>query len=212
MRNNFKQRYASFAFLMPLLDVAIWAGLVMTPAVLLFIQAHDVSVGPSDAVHADYTFDVRRDDLLYIPFTDIRVSRSHIISTISLPVTVVEGMISLPILRPASWRPADLNVDTWRALGYPIYCIPVWWFVGIGMDSLFGKRQLGWQSQLAGTLLMLLFSLIFIGFRYGFKGNDPNGDLPWILRAVAFWILMFAVFPLAWLKPRFREWLDERNS
>ena len=169
-------------------------------------------LGQSDAVHADYTFDVRRDDLLYIPFTDIRVSRSHIISTISLPVTVVEGMISLPLLRPSSWRPADLNVDSWRALGYPIYCIPVWWFVGIGMDSLFGKRQLGWPSQLAGTLLMLLFALIFIGFRYGFRGNDPNGDLHWILRAVGLWIVMFAVFPLSWLKPRFREWLDERNS
>ena len=216
VRSSFRQRFASFAVWMPVLDLAIWAGLVLTLAVLLFVQAHDVSIGPSDAVHADYTFDVRQDDLLDIPLTNISVSRSHVISAISLPATVVEGMFSLPLVRPSSWHPADLRMDSWRALTYPIYCLPVWWFVGRGMDSLFGKRSLGWLSKLAGIFLLLLFTSIWIGFRYGFKGDDPNGDLQWILRALGIWILMFAVFPAVWLKqaflPKLTELLQKRMA
>jgi hypothetical protein len=193
--------------LLPLLVFAIWIALVVTPAVLVFIQSHETSIGPKDSLNADYTFDIRRDDLLSIPMTEIMVSRAHTIGTVSLPATVVETLISAPSIRPSSWHSADFTLDYLRALAYPLYCLPVWWFVGAGVDALLGRRHIGSAAKLTGTALTLLFTLIFLGFRSGFKQPDPNGDVNWIFRAVGLWILMFAVLPAVWLKQGIVEWL-----
>ena len=215
-RSSFLQRLLSFAILLPLLDVVIWAALALTPAVLLFIQSHDTSIGPKDAVSVDYSFDVQRDDSYTIPLTEKKVSRSRTIGTVALPATIVETVISSPSMLASSWHAADFYLDSFRSLTYPLYCIPAWWFVGTGVDGLFGKRKIGLPSRLAGTVLTIVLITIVIGLRSAPHGSDPNGQFNWIMRALGIWILMFTVFPTVWLKqalmPRLTEILRKRTA
>ena len=215
-RSSFTQRLVSFATFLPLLDLVIWAPLALTPAVLLFIQSHDTSIGPKDAVSVDYSFDVHRDDVYTIPLTEKKVSRSHTIGTVALPATIVETVISSPSMLASSWHAADFYLDSFRSLTYPIYCLPAWWFVGTGVDGLFGKRKIGLPARLAGTVLTIVLITIVIGLRSASHGNDPHGEFNWIMRALGIWILMFMVFPAVWLKqalmPRLTEILRKRTA
>jgi hypothetical protein len=209
LSGNLTRRLISFAVLLPLLDFVIWAAFAFTPVALQVIQSQDLSIGPKEAVNVDYTFNVRRDDLYTIPLTEKKVSRSHTIGTIGLPATIVETVISAPSVFASSWHSADFHLDSLRTFAYPLVCLPVWWFVGRGADGLFGKRRIGLPSKATGTVIMLLFVVIVIGLRSASHGNDPNGDFNWIFRALGIWILMFAVFPLVWLKQAFIPRLTE---
>jgi hypothetical protein len=208
-RSTLKSRLISFATLLPFLDFVVWVFLALTPTILVFLQKQDTSIGPKDALSVDYGFEVRSDDVLRIPLTQVKVSRSHTIGTVALPATVVETLASAPSMLASSWHPADFHLDSFRSFTYPLYCLPVWWFVGRGADGLFGKKRIGVPSRVIGSLLMLVLIAIVIGLRSASPGNNPDGDFSWILRALGIWILMFAVFPAVWLKralmPRLRE-------
>lgn len=216
MKGSSKRRLISFAVLLPFLDFVIWVVLALTPTILLFIQSQDTSIGPKEAVSLDYSFDVHRDDVVTIPLTQVKVSRAHAIGTIALPATIVETLISAPSMLASSWHAADFHLDSFRSFTYPLYCLPVWWFVGRGADGLFGKKRIGLPSRVTGTVVTLLFLVIVIGSGSASHGNDPNGDFNWIFRALGIWILMFAVFPAVWVKqalmPRVMAKVRERWS
>ena len=76
----------------------------MTPAVLLFIQSHDTYYRAERRGKRGLQFRCSARRFLYIPLTEIKVSRSRTIGTVALPATVVEGMISSPIMLASSWH------------------------------------------------------------------------------------------------------------
>jgi len=134
------------------------------------------------------------------------------IQAINMPAMVTEALVSATARTwPDSWRPAafgptPVGLFAWRGLIFPIYCLPFWWFVGLGLDALLKQRYLRWPTLLIGTLLCGLLIVIVLGFTFTLSAEDHK-DGTWIFCGFSLWILLFGTFPAAWL----RQWLSSRR-
>jgi hypothetical protein len=126
---------------------------------------------------------------------------ARIINGVMLPANSIE----LPIDRllpawPDTWHPSNFSVFSWRAITFPIYCLPFWWFAGYGADALFKRRRPRWPTLLTGTLLCTLFALLTIGFCVSPSPySEPAVNIPLIIGGVL-WTVLFATFPSTWLR------------
>jgi hypothetical protein len=125
---------------------------------------------------------------------------SHFFTALNLPGMFAELLVSLPTSWPAMWHPAAILGDSWRSLSMPFYCLPAWWLVGRGLDSLFARRRMHWALGLTGSLLCVLFLVVFCGLRFGISGPDQPES--WIFWGLGFWTIGFAVLPVAWITRR----------
>jgi hypothetical protein len=147
------------------------------------------------------TFTLSPQEVRRIALESATMKMSHVITALNTPGVFVEMLIDLPISWPSTWHPPKLPLDVWRSITLPFFCLPAWWFVGRGFDSLQGRLKLNWPVTLLGTLLFVVFVVLFCGFRFEVPPNDRIGG-SWILWGMALWALLFSVFPLAWLMRR----------
>jgi len=92
-------------------------------------------------------------------------------------------------------------LDTWRAIAFPFFCLPAWWLVGLGVDVLLKQRRLHWFTFLTGTLLFILFGVLFFGLRFVLTDSE-RGEITYPLWGIGLWAVLFAILPIAW----FRQW------
>ena len=83
----------------------------------------------------------------------------------------------------------------------PFFCLPAWFFVGCGIDALLGWRRLHWAALATGTLLCVLFLVLFLGLRFGIS-TEERGEVVFPLWGMSLWALLFASIPAAWI----RQW------
>lgn len=176
-----------FIVLLPLLSILSWVCIIAVPVTVGVLQLHN---SHNDANHAllDHTGEKVPHIALWF-------------NGIDLPANVVE----LPIDRllstwPDTWYPAGFTVFSWRAVTFPFYALPFWWFIGLGSDTLLGRRRLAWPVLLLGSTLCLLCLLGAIAStQEGERPFDaPGVHLPIVVGAYL-WALMFGAFPAAWL-------------
>jgi hypothetical protein len=199
---------ASFSVLLPLIELATWIVLIAVPATLVFLNLNQTAHGSLTA-HIDsgnISADIPRQQFLSFAFSSAPNNRAHAITAINIPGIIPEILFSLLTSWPQSWLPPGWILDTWRALIFPFYCLPAWWFVGLGVDSLLGWRRLHWGTLLLGSIFFLLFVTLSLGFRFGLSASErAEGDSGWLLWGIGLWALFFATFPCAWLRQtRFR--------
>jgi hypothetical protein len=195
--------HTSFSILLPLLELAVWIVLVAVPATLVFLNLNQMAHG-SPTAHigsGQFAMQIPRQHFLWFAFWAATTHSAHAITAINVPGTIPEVLLSLPTSWPTSWRPAGLTLDSWRAVIFPFFCLPAWWFAGLGLDSLLGRRQLHWATFLLGTIFSLLFITLFLGFRFGMSASERIG-INWVLWGLGLWALLFATFPCAWLRQR----------
>ena len=194
---------ASFSVLLPLFELAIWVVLIVVPATLVFLNLSQTAHG-SPTAHIDsgnISADIPRQQFLSFAFSSATNNRAHAITAINIPGIIPEILFSLLTSWPQSWHPDGWILDTWRALVFPLSCLPAWWFAGLGVDSLLGWRRLHWGTLLSGSIFFLLFVTLFLGFRFGLSASErAEGDSGWLLWGVGLWALLFATFPCAWLR------------
>jgi hypothetical protein len=194
---------ASFSILLPLFELAIWIALIAVPTTLIFLNLRQTAHGSPTAHVGMGTFDaeIPKRHFLWFAFWSATTSRAHVITAINIPGTIPEFLLSLPTSWPHSWHPVGWTVDSWRAVMFPFFCLPAWWFAGLGTDSLLGWRRLHWGTLLSGSIFFLLFVTLFLGFRFGLSASErAEGDSGWLLWGVGLWALLFATFPCAWLR------------
>jgi hypothetical protein len=196
---------ASFSVMLPLFELAIWVVLVVVPATLVFLNLNQTAHGsPTAHVGTErFGLEIPRQRVLWFAFWSATNNKAHAIAAINIPGTIPEVLISLPTSWPQSWHPAGWLIDSWRALIFPFFCLPAWWFVGLGVDSLLGWRRLHWVTLLLGSIFFLLFAVLFLGFRFGMSISErTESDIRWVLWGFGLWALLFAAFPCAWLRQR----------
>lgn len=180
-----------FSFLLPLSELVVWVILIPVPTTLIYMGLHKST--RSEVIHTEIG------DLIVPPeavrsfaIQSAAWHNSHFITALNAPGIVVEALIH--------WHPTALPMEVWRSITLPFFCLPAWWFVGRGFDS-FRNRGIHWQSALSGTLLFVLFIVLYCGLRFQVPPDERVGG-SWILWGVAFWTVLFSVFPLAWFRRR----------
>jgi hypothetical protein len=179
-----------FTLLLPLLSLTAWICLVAVPATvgdLLLRDPHKL-------------FQPRRLD-----HTGEKVPHAALwFNGIDMPANFVE----LPIDRllpawPDTWYPEGFTVFSWRAITFPFYSLPFWWFAGLGLDTLFGNRHLRWPVLLLGSALWSCFVLFAVLYANTSERpfDAPGVHLPIVL-GTFLWAILFTAFPAAWLLRR----------
>jgi hypothetical protein len=196
-----KRSHLTFSFLLPLLSLSVWLAIVAVPATIGYLRLLEMAHGAS-VVHlqaGQFSMSVPRDRFLWFSIRGIGIKRSDSISALNMPGLIGELLISLPTFWPAGWHPAGWDIKSWRTLVMPFFCLPAWFFVGRGIDALLGWRRLRWGTLLAGTLLCVLFLVLFLGLRFGLS-NEERGEVVFPLWGMSLWAFLFAVVPAAWIR------------
>jgi hypothetical protein len=192
-----------FTTLLPLFSLAISVCFVALPATFDYlaeqqdaIRAEQLSIDQGHPNAAPSRVQIIRNVLSVAD--DISAG---IINGIMLPANLIE----LPIDRvlpswPDTWHPPDFSVFSWRAITFPLYCLPFWWFAGYGADALLRRRQPRWPTLLAGTVFCALFTLLAIVVcLMPSLNSDPTVNIPLIIGGLL-WTILFATFPATWLR------------
>ena len=133
---------------------------------------------------------------------------SYSTQAINLPGSFIDFTIDKLTDTPSQgWAPRGTYSLTWRAIAFPIFCLPFWWFAGLGLDALFGRHWIRWWTCLAGSCLCLLSLLFFSVMAVGSRSIEPQRVMA-ALCGLAFWTLLLSPFPLTTL----RQWLTLRRT
>jgi len=178
-----------------------WIVLVPTQTLCVYIRFVRLSHGaaPIDLHSGDFSFSVPHNMLLTWSLDGIAAREAPFIEAISIPGTVGDILISLPTTWPETWCPANLTFDAWRFVSWPLFCLPFWWFAGRGLDALIGWRHPRWWTLLIGTLLCAGFLFLLVMLRC-VESAEERATGTWILCGFGLWTLLFATFPIAWLR------------
>jgi hypothetical protein len=184
-----------FAMLLPLLSLVAAVLLVGVPTTLTFLSLEKMSQGNDRSVFTagNFAADIPRARFLQDALMFGTWPTAHSIAAIDIPGSVA-------MLLP---RPQTLPLDTWRAVVLPFSSLPFWWFAGIGFDAVLRRIQLHWAVCLLGTILMAFFFIMLLGLRFGLSVSERSeSDLAWVYWGMSLWTLLFASFPVAWVKRR----------
>lgn len=126
---------------------------------------------------------------------------------LNAPAKFVESFVSLLLAHKANWHPASLLPSTWHSLIYPIYALPAWVYVGLGIDAGIGRCLVRRWNAVLSLFLALTFAVLFCGFRFGMSATEREGQefLSWLIEGFALWAVLFAVPFVAWILRRKRD-------
>lgn len=121
----------------------------------------------------------------------------------SLCLECEEGFMSEII----SLDPASLLPSTWHALIYPVYALPAWIYIGLGIDAGIGRCLVRRWNVVLSLCLALTFAVLFCGFRFGMSAAERESQelLSWFIEGFALWAVLFAIPFVAWMLRRKRE-------
>jgi hypothetical protein len=194
-----------FSHILPVVDLALLVVLVFVPITMTAVHLYQASKGSDQiTIHSgqiEMTFP--RSQIVPWSIRVVTVSKAPTVKAINLPGTIFEILISLPTSWPSTWHPAALAPETWDALVYPFFCLPFWWLVGCGLDSMLGNERLHWSLLLVGTLLSGTCLVLALAFRLGMSVSERIGA-DWFIRGFVGWTIAFAVLPVAWIMQSIR--------
>ena len=135
-------------------------------------------------------------------------SRFQDIAYLNIPAMLIEIGISLPTSWPMSYRPAwarPIGLDGFRALTWPIWALPFWFFAGRGIDSFFRRGRISaFESFFMGLLGVAIAALGTGIVLVGPSENDPQYDA-WIAVPAAMWLGFGVICQMAWWYQRRRR-------
>ena len=125
---------------------------------------------------------------------------------LNAPAKFVDAVVSLLVARKANWHPASLLPSAWHALIYPIYALPAWAYIGLGIDAGIGRCLVRRWNVVLSLFLALTFAILFCGFRFGMSAAEREGQelLSWLIEGFALWAVLFAIPFVAWMLRRKR--------
>jgi hypothetical protein len=153
-------RRITFSLFLPTLSLLLWVCLIAVPTTLNYARFLQEAHGARTLSLSSPPFQMNLPRARFLPFAAF--SATHLsgdaLPAINVPGFVTEMLVSM-LLRswPTVWHPAAIPFESWRAIIWPFYCLPFWWFAGIGFDALFRRRQRRWPWFVVGTLLCIVF-------------------------------------------------------
>ena len=204
-----KSRFNSFAYLLPLLELLFGAATVLAPSLLFFLRLKQMAHGAGSVSLSvgEFVMKIPSDRFLPVALDRTGWWAEKPITILNAPAKFVEVFVSLVVAHKANWYPASFLSSTWHALIYPVYALPAWLYVGVGIDALMGRcRVRRWNAALS-VFLALTFAVLFCGFRFGMPAAEREGQelLSWFIDGFALWAVLFAIPFAAWMLRRKRQ-------
>jgi len=192
----------SFARTLPILALLLSYVIIAVPATMAYINLRSASSHGSDVIvryHKD-PFSVSHLHFLR-PSLE---SGAALTSRTIVATNFAGGSIEFAVQKaagtwPHGWAPFGISVTTWKAIAFPIYCLPFWWLVGLGMDATFHQRQLRWWALLPGSLLWAFSLLVAVGLIFNVLAAKDRFPLA-LECGVCLWFILLSVFPFNWIK------------
>jgi len=195
-------RRISFSLLLPVLSLALWVCLISVPTTLVYANFQLSARGAPAVSFSSSLGKVTIPRKRFLRFAVVAATShlAHVIQAVDLPAIAIELPLSrLSSTWPRTWTPAGMTVESWRAVIYPIYCLPFWWFVGVGLDGLLKRRHLRWPWLLTGTLLCGFLVFLALGLTFGVSAKDHVG-MAYVFWGFGFWVALMGIFPATWLR------------
>lgn len=196
-------RRLPFSILIPLLALVACSAFLLFPTLILFDHLRHVPAVGGNVYLGNQMIQVAapRRHLLWWSFGIATFARAHIVMGINLPGFALHSLFSSLFSGSPFWQPPGMMPDAWRAIVSPILCLPAWWFVGRGIDGIFGTRRLGWPTVVIGAILAAFLLTFIFGFEFGMSPEEQQTTtVP--MWSFTLWAVAFAVGPIAYLKQR----------
>ena len=195
--------------MLPLLQLLFGAATMLAPALLFFFRLKQMAHGTGSASisYDDIVMTIPSDHFLAVAFDRAGWWAEKPITILNTPAKFVEIFVSLLVAHKANSYPASLLSSTWHALIYPIYALPAWVYVGLGIDAGIGRRLVRRWNVGVSLFLALTCAILFCGCRFGMSSAERAGQelLSWFIIGFALWTILFAVPFVGWLLRRKRE-------
>jgi hypothetical protein len=190
-----------FRRLLPVAAVVAWCVVVAVPAVQTYGRLRAIGEqGKNAAVTVgEFRGTVREENFWVFAVNSAVVRHSHAITAMELPGALVEMPMAIALTNPSLWYPQRMDEWTWSLVAMPLYCLPAWWLVGMGMEGLVGRRRVRWPLLVVGSGMCGMLVFLLGGYLAGWTvpGHAVEG---WVVGGFGLWIALSAVLPAAVLR------------
>jgi hypothetical protein len=157
------------------MDILLWAVIVLAPALLFFFRLKHMAHGSGSVslTSGDFQMTISSNHFLSVAFDRAGWSAQKSITVLNAPAKFVEIVVSVLVSRTGNWYPASFLRSTWRSLIYPIYALPAWFYVGLGIDALLGRSRIRQRNMILSLILALASAVLCCGFRFGISPAEP---------------------------------------
>jgi hypothetical protein len=201
--NSMPNKSISFSVRLPLIALLFCYVSLASLTTISYIDLRDTSRGGDVRVRTPHTsIIIPRNRFFLASVTGSGALASRTVQAINFPAMISEILASFMMHSlPYSWRPkifgdSPSGLFVWRGLIFPIYCLPFWWFAGLGIDAFRGRR-FHWTIFLFGTLATAFFAFIGIGLAFSEKENHYQDDI-FVFAGFVIWVALFSVYPITW--------------
>ena len=180
-----KLQEISCASLLPLAELSLWCALVLLPTLFMYGQLYLFqALGNAPLGSGQFEFSL----------ATVSERRFYTIVNLNLPGVLVGAPFSAPAASYFRSHPRVFSVRTWHTVTLPFFCIPAWWFLGVGMDAALTRKRLHWGLRAIGSILCCACIAVLIGILTSLPVDKP--DLLPFMPGTIFWAVAFGLFPL----------------
>ena len=195
----------SLARTLPILALLLSYVIIAVPATTTYVGLERTSDQNGNVIisRPQYRLRVRHDQFLRYSLVHSAFATSHAIQAINFPARFVEYGVDLSTRTwPQRWSPRGIYPMLWQAITFPIYCLPFWWFVGLGLDGVIARRWFRLWVLSAGSLLWFFWSSFLVYFVAVGVNSLPVEDrgITFILCGLILWTGLLSSFPIAGLR------------
>lgn len=126
----------------------------------------------------------------------------HTIVNLNLPGALVGAPLSVPAVSYLRRHPSMFSTEAWNVVTLPFFCMPIWWFIGVGLERSLGRQRLHWTLRTIGSICFCACMAFLIGILTSSAGDRK--DLFPFLPGAILWAVAFGLFPANWLLARDR--------
>jgi hypothetical protein len=182
---------------------------MLVPALLFFAHLKQTAHGAGSVslTFGEFVMIIPPDRFLHVAFDRAGWWAEKPLTIANAPAKFVETVVSLLVARKGNWWPLSMLQSTWHALIYPIYALPAWIYVGVGIDALIGRHRVRRWNLILSLLLALICASLFCGFRFGMSAAERESQerLSWFIDGFAIWAVLFSIPAMAWIRQKKRR-------
>jgi hypothetical protein len=203
-----KKYLRSFSVVLPIGELLLAAGLILVLALVFFLRLKQAASGSGHV--GEFQAIIPSEGLLSFAFLRAAAAAVKTITVLNAPANLVELIVSWlrqPLtgtwVSTSGWYPAWLGLWPGRSLTYPIYALPAWFYVGLGVDSLLGRRRVGTANMVLSVVLAGVTIVVCCLLKLGLSPMERQGEVGGLhIEGFALWACLFAVPLVAWFRQR----------